>query len=84
MFGNDDSSKENPNVGKDLTDEEKNCLGSGSTGGSGGWEPDEDGEIRNTYRSIKDAPQYPRGVRECPKWHYKECCKGSAVIETIT
>ncbi|WP_244449646.1 hypothetical protein, partial [Escherichia coli] len=63
VFGNDDSSKENPNVGKDLTDEEKNCLGSGSTGGSGGWEPDEDGEIRNTYRSIKDAPQYPRGVR---------------------
>ncbi|HGW7220861.1 TPA: hypothetical protein ACNRGP_005015, partial [Escherichia coli] len=53
VFGNDDSSKENPNVGKDLTDEEKNCLGSGSTGGSGGWEPDEDGEIRNTYRSIK-------------------------------
>ncbi|VCV83182.1 hypothetical protein BANRA_01062 [Escherichia coli] len=25
-------------------------------------EPDEDGEIRNTYRSIKDAPQYPRGL----------------------
>ncbi len=26
VFGNDDSSKENPNVGKDLTEEEKNCL----------------------------------------------------------
>lgn len=62
VFGNDDSSKENPNVGKDLTDEEKNCLGSGSTGGSGGWEPDEDGEIRNTYRSIKDALSIPEGL----------------------
>lgn len=65
-----------------MTDEEKNCLGSGGTGGSGGWEPDEDGEIRNTYRSIRMLLN-PRGFRNV-KMALQECCKGSAVIETIT
>ncbi|HGC1139640.1 TPA: hypothetical protein ACIX04_005123, partial [Escherichia coli] len=83
VFGNDDSSKENPNVGKDLTDEEKNCLGSGSTGGSGGWEPDEDGEIRNTYRSIKDAPQYPRGFRNVQNGTTRNVVKDQQLLKQL-
>ena len=83
VFGNDDSSKENPNVGKDLTDEEKNCWGSGSTGGSGGWEPDEDGEIRNTYRSIKDAPQYPRGVRNVQNGTTRNVVKDQQLLKQL-
>ncbi|HAX6946371.1 TPA: RHS repeat protein [Escherichia coli] len=47
VFGNDDSSKENPNVGKDLTEEEKNCLGGGSTGSPGGWGPEDENSARD-------------------------------------
>ncbi|MFR0226332.1 hypothetical protein ACLHZP_26935, partial [Escherichia coli] len=72
-----------PNVGKDLTDEEKNCLGSGSTGGSGGWEPDEDGEIRNTYRSIKDAPQYPRGFRNVQNGTTRNVVKDQQLLKQL-
>lgn len=80
---NDNSSGSQPNVGKDLTDEEKNCLGSGSTGGSGGWEPDEDGEIRNTYRSIKDAPQYPRGVRNVQNGTTRNVVKDQQLLKQL-
>ncbi|MCK2309380.1 hypothetical protein PO522_25415, partial [Escherichia coli] len=73
----------NEPVTKDLTDEEKNCLGSGSTGGSGGWEPDEDGEIRNTYRSIKDAPQYPRGVRNVQNGTTRNVVKDQQLLKQL-
>ncbi|CST50946.1 receptor [Shigella sonnei] len=36
-----------PNVGKDLTDEEKNCLAGGSTGSPGGWGPEDENSARD-------------------------------------
>lgn len=66
-----------------MTEKRRTVWACGSTGGREGGRPDEDGEIRNTYRSIKGAPQYPRGLG-MSKGTTKECCKGSAVIETIT
>ncbi len=54
-----------------------------STGGSGGWEPDEDGEIRNTYRSIKDAPQYPRGVRNVQNGTTRNVVKDQQLLKQL-
>ena len=58
-------------------------MGSFSTGGSGGWEPDEDGEIRNTYRSIKDAPQYPRGVRNVQNGTTRNVVKDQQLLKQL-
>ncbi|EON3588022.1 RHS element core protein [Escherichia coli] len=44
---NDNSSGSQPNVGKDLTDEEKNCLAGGSTGSPGGWGPEDENSARD-------------------------------------
>lgn len=71
VFGGDDSG--NPNVGKDLTDEEKNELGGIGSGAPGGSEGEDEwnkvqstgsseGEIKNTYGSIKDAPNIQKDL----------------------
>lgn len=71
VFGGDDSG--NPNVGKDLTDEEKNELGGIGSGAPGGPEDEDEwnkvqstgsseGEIKNTYGSIKDAPNIQKDL----------------------
>ncbi|MCB4529876.1 hypothetical protein LHL07_23075, partial [Escherichia coli] len=52
-------------------------------GGSGGWEPDEDGEIRNTYRSIKDAPQYPRGFRNVQNGTTRNVVKDQQLLKQL-
>ena len=46
-------------------------------------EPDEDGEIRNTYRSIKDAPQYPRGVRNVQNGTTRNVVKDRQLLKQI-
>ena len=50
---------------------------------SGGWEPDEDGEIRNTYRSIKDAPQYPRGFRNVQNGTTRNVVKDQQLLKQL-
>ncbi|EQA8535547.1 RHS repeat-associated core domain-containing protein [Escherichia coli] len=47
---NDNSSGSQPNVGKDLTDEEKNCLAGGSAGSPGGWGPEDEEKARSRGR----------------------------------
>ncbi|EOC2631458.1 polymorphic toxin type 28 domain-containing protein [Salmonella enterica] len=44
VFGGDDSG--NPNVGKDLTDEEKNELGGAGSGSPNGWGPEDEENAR--------------------------------------
>ncbi|EEY0112613.1 hypothetical protein LPR51_004678, partial [Escherichia coli] len=44
------SSGSQPNVGKDLTDEEKNCLAGGSAGSPGGWGPEDEEKARSRGR----------------------------------
>ncbi len=45
VFGGDDSG--NPNVGKDLTDEEKNELGGAGSGSPNGWGPEDEQDARH-------------------------------------
>ncbi|EOC2631463.1 RHS repeat-associated core domain-containing protein, partial [Salmonella enterica] len=92
VFGGDDSG--NPNVGKDLTDEEKNELGGIGSGAPGGPEDEDEwnkvqstgsseGEIKNTYGSIKDAPQYPKGFRSSQNGTVKNVVKNREVLESL-
>ncbi|EHZ1435174.1 hypothetical protein K4179_005036, partial [Escherichia coli] len=64
-----------PNVGKDLTDEEKNCLAGGSTGSPGGWGPEDEENARNQERGFD--------IEELPDAHGKmhdTAVKGDAHI----
>ncbi|ESE57398.1 Rhs family protein, partial [Salmonella enterica subsp. salamae serovar 58:l,z13,z28:z6 str. 00-0163] len=45
VFGDDNST--NPNVGKDLTDEEKNELGGAGSGSPNGWGPEDEQDARH-------------------------------------
>lgn len=45
--------------------------------------PDEDGEIRNTYRSIKDAPQYPRGFRNVQNGTTRNVVKDQQLLKQL-
>ncbi|EOZ8402789.1 hypothetical protein ACUW7S_005452, partial [Escherichia coli] len=72
---NDNSSGSQPNVGKDLTDEEKNCLAGGSTGSPGGWGPEDEENARNQERGFD--------IEELPDAHGKmhdTAVKGDAHI----
>ncbi|HHJ3490508.1 TPA: RHS repeat-associated core domain-containing protein, partial [Escherichia coli] len=72
---NDNSSGSQPNVGKDLTDEEKNCLAGGSTGSPGGWGPEDEDNARNQERGFD--------IEELPDAHGKmhdTAVKGDARI----
>lgn len=93
---NGDSAEDsaNPNVGKDLTDEEKNELGGTGSGAPGGPEDEDEwnkmqstgsseGEIKNTYGSIKDAPQYPKGFRASQNGTVKNVVKNQEVLENL-
>ncbi len=43
----DSNSSQNPNIGKDLTDEQKKELGGSGSGTPGGWEPQDEENARN-------------------------------------
>lgn len=54
ICSSDDNSSEdaeNPNVGKDLTDEEKNELGGAGSGSPNGWGPEDEENARNNEAS---------------------------------
>ncbi|EDW6542793.1 RHS repeat protein [Salmonella enterica subsp. enterica] len=84
IFG-DDKNSEKPNVSKGLTNEEKSCLGGVSTGGpgGGGGDPNEDDGIKNTYRSIKDAPQYPREFRNVQNGTTRNVVKDQSLLKQL-
>ncbi|ECK9504164.1 TPA_asm: hypothetical protein GNB46_004659 [Salmonella enterica subsp. enterica serovar Infantis] len=42
-----------------------------------------DGEIKNTYGSIKDAPQYPKGFRASQNGTVKNVVKNQEVLENL-
>jgi filamentous hemagglutinin len=51
MIGQDESGS-NPNIGKDLTDEQKKELGGSGSGTPGGWGPEDEENARNRESSV--------------------------------
>lgn len=48
--GSSDNKNSTPNIGKGLTNEQKNELGGSSSGAPGGWEPQDEENARNNER----------------------------------
>jgi filamentous hemagglutinin len=97
IFGGDSEDAESkPNVAKDLTNEEKKEIGGTGSSSSGGWGPEDDedwnklqstgssgNEIKHTYNSIKDAPQYPQGFRASQNGTTKNVVNDRALLEQL-
>ncbi len=75
---NGDGSEENgqPNVGKDLTDEQKQEIGGTGSGTPGGWEPQDEENARNNETGHK-----PTSKEQIGKWSVDELSDGAKHID---
>jgi hypothetical protein len=98
IHGQESNSSTSQNNGVDGSSDSNNIAGSGSVvaGGAPGLPPDDDddksdrnnvsrdpNEIKNTYNSIKDSPNYPKGFRDIQDGKTKHNINNLQVLEKL-
>ncbi|MCX0499398.1 hypothetical protein [Erwinia billingiae] len=79
-MSSDDSETENqPNVGKDLSDDDKAELGGTGSGTPGGWGPEDEENARNG-----EAGQKPTAGEKIGKWSVDELSDGAKHIDSAS